>query len=66
MPPWGPLFDLTGNYVKGVLLVPEMLTLMRLVTGMLGDLSRGVGRRLYLILPNRGEGVSTSLLRRTG
>ena len=22
---WGPLFDLTGNYVLGVLLVPEIL-----------------------------------------
>ena len=47
MPLWGSLFDLTGNYVQGVLLVPEMLTSMRLVTVMLGGLSRVVGQRLY-------------------
>ena len=63
---WGPLFDLTGNYVQGVSLVPEMLTSMRLVIETLGDSSREVGRRSYLILPVRGEGISTPLLRRTG
>ena len=63
---WNPLFDLTENYVQGVSLAPEMLTSMRLVTGTLGDSSRGVGQRLCLILPVRGEGVSTPLLRRTG
>ena len=66
MPLWGPLFDLKEKYVQGVSLVPEMLTSMRLVMGMLGDLSHGVGRRSYLILPVRGEGISTPLLRRTG
>ena len=45
VPLWGPLFDLTGNFVKGVSLVPEMLILMSLVTGTLGVLSHGVGQR---------------------
>ena len=40
MPLWGPLFDLTGNHVQGVLLAPEILTSMRLVTGTLEYLSR--------------------------
>ena len=40
VPLWGPLFDLMGNHVQGVLLAPEMLTLMRLVSGTLGDSSR--------------------------
>ena len=40
VPLWGPLFDLTGNHVHGVPLAPDMLTLMRLVTGTLGDSSR--------------------------
>ena len=34
-----PLFDLTGNHVQVVLLGPEMLTSMRLVKGLFGDLS---------------------------
>ena len=34
---WVPLFDLTGNHVRGVLLAPKMLKLMRIVTGTLGD-----------------------------
>ena len=65
VPLWFTLFDLTGNYVQGVLLEPDMLKLMRLVTGTWGDSSRGVGRRLYLIFLVRGEGVSTLILRRT-
>ena len=32
MPLWGTLFDLTGNYGFGVLLVLVMFTLMRPVT----------------------------------
>ena len=32
----GLLFDLTEKHVQGVSLAPEMLTLMRLVTGTLG------------------------------
>ena len=65
VPVWGPLFDLTGSYVQGVLVVPEMFKLMRLATGILGDSYCRVGRISYLILLVRGEGVSTPLLRRT-
>ena len=64
VPLWGPLFYLTGNYVQEVLLVPDMLTSMRLITGTFGDPSCGVGRKLYLILLFWGEGVSTPILRR--
>ena len=52
--------------MQGVSLVMERLTSIRLVTGTLGNSSRGVGKRLYLILPVWGEGVSTPLLRRMG
>ena len=65
VPLWGPMFDLTGNYVLGVLLVPKMLILIRLVTGTLEDLSLGVGQRLCLKWLVWGKGVSTPLLRRT-
>ena len=65
MPLWGPLLDFTGNYLQGLSLVPEMLTLMRLVTGTLGDLYRGVRRRLYLRFPVQVKGAFTPLLRRT-
>ena len=44
LPLWGPLFYLKGIYVQGLSLVPEMLTSMRLVTGTLGDLSRGTDK----------------------
>ena len=65
VPLWGSLFDLTGNYVQRVLLLPEMLTLMRLLTGTLKDSSPGARRTSYLRLPFWGEGVSMPLLRRT-
>ena len=45
---WGPIFDLTDNYVLGVSLVPEMLISMRLVAGTFEDSSCGVGRRSCL------------------
>ena len=63
VPLWGTLFDLTGNYVLGVSLVPEILTSMRLVTGKLDDLSLGVGQRSCLKWLVWGKGVSTPLLR---
>ena len=59
MPLLGPLFDLTGKYVQGLLLAPEM-------GGSLWDYSRGVRWIFYLILPVRDESVFTPLLRRTG
>ena len=37
VPLWDLMFDLRGNYVLGLSLVPEMLTLVRLETGMLED-----------------------------
>ena len=40
VPMWGPMFDLTGNHVQVVLLVPEMLTSMRLLKGSFGYSSR--------------------------
>ena len=65
VPLWGPLFDLTGNYVLGVSLVPEMLTSMRIATGMWEDSYHGVGRRLCLKWLVWGKGMFTPLLRRT-
>ena len=65
VPLHGVFFDLTGNYVLGLSLVPEMLTSMRLVTGTLEDSSLGVGRRSCLKWLVRGKGVSTLLLIRT-
>ena len=40
VPLWGPLFDLTWNYVPGELLLLEMLTFMTLVKVTLGGSSR--------------------------
>ena len=65
VPLWGPLFDLTVNYVLGVSLVPKMLTSMRLVTGILEDLSRVVRWRSCLKWLLLGKGLSTPLLIRT-
>ena len=45
---WGPLFDLTWNYVLGVSLVPEMLTSTSLGTGTLVGSSVRVGLRSHL------------------
>ena len=66
VPLWGPLFDLKGNHVWGVLLAPEILTYMRLVSETLEDSSCWVWRRLYLILLVRSVGVYTPLLSTTG
>ena len=62
---WGPLFDFTRNYVLGLLLLPKILTSMRLVTGTLEDASLGVGLRSCLQRLVWGKGLSTPLLRRT-
>ena len=66
VPLWGPLFDLTGNYVQGVSLALDMLIWIMLVTGTLGGSSRGVGQILYSTLPVQDKGVSTPIMRRKG